>query len=224
MCLSVAFGINSKAQEILNLDSLNKNESSISLEVLKGWAGNNGGVFFCSNDYPIFKYENQMNLFEKSKIDSAQPPCITFMLFYEQDQISKNPFLQKSGFQDSIINQVEFYLVCSNSVNVKRALNLFQNNFRVINQIEDIYQVGLKGICPVDIPHSISLYYDLIYEVFNPQYSLEEKLELQTEIIEALTNNIKQLDQRIKQLEENQEDMKAVFDALLLQLEPKKRN
>jgi hypothetical protein len=197
--------------------------SRIALNDLKSWTKNNGGVFFCSRDYSSSQYEHQLSLFEKSKIDTTQPPYLTFVLFNEYDQISKNPSITNYGFQDSIINQVEFYLVCSNKRNVNRAMKLFADNFYVIYQLQDIYQVGLKGICPKDITYSISLYYDLIYEVFNPQYTSEEKIDLQGQQIKSLMMEIEQLKKQIEDFEKEQNNTNVSFINRLSKLESKRK-
>jgi hypothetical protein len=211
---------------MLTIDSLQKNEIGISSSNLKAWTKNNGVVFFCTRDYSIQEYKKQLEFFETSKIDSTTPPYLYFILFNEYDQISKNPFLINSGIGDSIITQIECYLVCSNKKNVDRAMRIFAENYTLLNQIEgeNIFHIGIKGSCPKDLTYSISLFYDLIYEIFNPQYSSEEKLELQGESIKLLTKEVERLKAQIKELEEEMQKSSETFDNRLKKLEnPKKK-
>jgi hypothetical protein len=214
------------AQKILSVDSLQNNESGVYCEKLNSWTQNNGVVFFCTKDYSLSEYKKQLDFFESSKIDSAHPPFLSFILFNEYDNISKNPFLINSGLKDSIISQIECFLVCSNKSNVDRALKMFSQNYFIINQIENhsIYQIGLKGICPKDITYSISLYYDLIYEVFNPQYSTEERVVfLEVQNIKLL-NEIELLKTVLKNLEANQNKTNNELNTRIQKMELQKKN
>ena len=214
------------AQKVWIIDSILNNESGISIDKIKSWTKNNGVVFFCSKDYTLSEYKKQIDFLESSKIDSTRPPHLSYILFNEYDNISKNPFLINSGIEDSMINQIECFLVCNNKSNVERALKMLSQNYFVVNQIENesIYQIGLKGICPKDITYSISLFYDLIYEIFNPQFTIEERLIFLEDHNRQLSKEIEQLKAVLKEFEANQKKANEDNNDRIQKLEIQKKN
>ncbi len=200
------------SQNLVKIDSLVENEKPISLDQLKMLSKNNGVIFFCSKDYEIEQYKAQASLFDFSKLDSNKTTSVNFILFREYDNISKNPFITNSGFKDSLISQIECYLVSQDSSNINRALEIFGKNFYILNNNKEkgFYQLSFKGICPKDLPSSISLFYDLIYEIFNPNYTTEERLsrlenenrQLRVELIK-INEEIKNLKKQNSQPSEN---------------------
>lgn len=228
LSLFIFWGIQnvSFAQNFLKLDSLKNNETLISSENFKIWTKNNGAVFFCSKDYSIAEYKYQIDAFEIDKVDTSNPPYISFVLYSEFDQISKNPYIINSGFEDSLVNQIECYVVCADKEKLERALKIYNQNYFILNEIkgENIYQIALKGICPKDLTFSISLYYDLLYEIFNPQYTTEEKLLINEEAIKSLNKETEDLKNRIKVLEETVKQMNKTLNERLMNLESRKKN
>ena len=187
------------------IDSLPKNQNSVSMSEVSKWSRDYGVIFFCTNDYPEKAYLKQSTLFEFNKCDTLKPISLKYVLFDEYDNNSKNPFLSNTGFKDSIINQIECYIICENKTNVYRAIKMFAPNFFLLNQNEkfNLYQISFAGICPKDLTYSISLYYDLIYEIFNPQFTIEEKLEFQEKLIFQLRNEMEVLKMKMKEFEKN---------------------
>ena len=202
------------SQKILHIDSLKKDSLRISHNQIKQWTKNeNGVIFFCTNDYPIQSYEIQLKNFKISRIDSMKPFSVNYILYNEYDNNSKNPFFQFSGIKDSVINQIECYIICDNKDDLNRAIKLFSPNFYILNKNEEmnLYQLSFKGICPKDLTYSISLYYDFIYEIFNPQYTLEEKIKLQEFAIIQLNKKVETLNKQIIDLEKkNQVDINEI--------------
>ena len=214
----ILISVQTFSQKILHIDSLKKDSVKISPTQIKQWTKNeNGVIFFCTNDYPIQSYEIQLKNFKISKIDSLKPFSVNYILYNEYDNNSKNPFFQFSGIKDSVINQIECYIICDNKDNLNRAIKLFSPNFYILSKNEEmnLYQLSFKGICPKDLTYSISLYYDLIYEIFNPQYTLEEKIRLQEFAIIDLNKKLEKLNKQIIELEKkNLDEIKVINEKL----------
>ena len=176
MLLFISFP--SIGQELIKIDSIKENEIPVTIGLMDSLTNNNGVIFFCTKDYSNEQYKYQASLFDHNKIGAGNNVSINFILFKEFDNISKNPFISDYGIKDSIISQIECYIIIYDSVKLFRAVNIYSQNFYIKNsKIEiGIYQIGFKGICPKDLTYSISLYYDLIYEIFNPNYTTEERL------------------------------------------------
>jgi hypothetical protein len=64
----------------------------------------------------------------------------------------------------------------------------------------------------------------LIYEVFNPQYTAEEKIELQGEQIKLLMIEIEQLKKQIEHFEKEQTNTNLSFINRLTKLESKRKS
>jgi hypothetical protein len=225
--LCFGFGIDSLSQSILTIDSLKDNKEGIAIDNFKSWTKNNGVLYFCSNDYSLSQYKKQLEFFEISKIDTVNPPYLKLLLFNEYDQISKNPFLINSGFKDSTISQIECFVICTKKENVDRAIKIYEQNFFIKDSFENegIYQIAIRGICPRDLTFSISVYYDLIYEIFNPHYSMEERLLFQEDKINQLLQEIEQLKDSILKLEKNQnESIEDIIDRIEYLESTKKRS
>ncbi len=214
----ILISVQTFSQKILHIDSLKKDSVKISHTQIKKWTKNeNGVIFFCTNDYPIQSYEIQLKNFMISRIDSMKPFSVNYILYNEYDNNSKNPFFQFSGIKDSVINQIECYIICDNKDNLNRAIKLFSPNFYILSENEEmnLYQLSFKGICPKDLTYSISLYYNLIYEIFNPQYTLEEKIKLQEIAIINLNKQLEILSKKIVELEnKNLDEIKDIKDQL----------
>lgn len=214
--------MNCYSQNSVLIDSLPKSKYKISNEDIQSWTRNNNGViFFCTKDYKDDSYLKQSQLFEISKLDSLKQIQINYITYEEFDNNSKNPYLINSGIKDSIINQIECFIVCEDSSNLNRAIKMYSPNFFILNcnKNKNIYQLSFKGICPKDLTYSISLYYDLIYEIFNPQYTTEEKLVKQEKTIVELKNELETLKKQQIEFEKNYSKEKEEFLNRISQLE-----
>jgi hypothetical protein len=177
-----------------------------------------GIVFFCPNNYNIDSSEYLDQLYAYRFSERLDSTINVLGLSYENmDAVSKNPVI------DSIyISELDCFIVCQDSALIKRAVQM--------NPYFGFYSKGLpvgvyaitiedKLACPKNLAAKIMFYQEVLFEIFDPQYTKQEQIDqLRNEInvtnikheedIKTLLHEIEILNEKIIELDKKKRDKK----------------
>jgi hypothetical protein len=206
--------------------SINNNKETKIIDSLKS-LNNKTIFFFC----PILYYDSIMykskvlELVRSKKMSSMNNLKIHFFLFKE-DPINNSkgiPFKSEDSKQNLSIGQLEcFFLNCDKNL-VQRARSKDKFNFEYTQPFanENLYRIQIVDTnkCFKELPERIPFYTDFIKEVYNPSYSLEEKIDF-------LNDSIRIMQKKIVELSLNNDLIISKLDSLLNQfnVDPLKNN
>ncbi len=194
--LLICFIFSSKifSQIKLRYDYIKDNSIGLSTLKFNQWSNNQEGIyFFCpiGEDYVDSAYIKQSEVYEKDGRIASFTGAITFIFYKESNNNSKNPFLlDRYKTNDSIINQLQCFVLLKSEKNIKRAQKIMGEkfNYKVDKYNSNIYRIDITDFaCPKDLPSKTAFYLEILNEILVPKYTLEEKVEF--------------LEQRVKKLE-----------------------
>jgi hypothetical protein len=182
-----------KTQVVYSTDSIIDNTIGLNESNFQKWSINSEGViFFCPlSNLKDSNYIKGLDFF-KNEIRLNKTNIKFTLVFYRENDInnSLNPYLKKIFSKDSIINQLQCFVITKNNNNVTRAKKKLSNRFKIKSEsiINNIYKIELEDVaCPKDLATKTSMFIDMINEIFNPLYTSDEKIEI--------------LEQKVKDLE-----------------------
>ena len=187
------------SQTTYNNDSIIDNSKGISITNFTKWSKNNEGIiFFCPlSNLTDSNYIKASDIFKKDERFNKFNGKFT-LVFYKENNInnSKNPFLNKIFTKDSIINQLQCFVVTKNCKSIERVKQKFIKKYQIKNEFLPlgIYRIEIEDIaCPKNLATKTGLYLEILNEIFVPIYSTEEKLEMLELRIKSLENEIRLL-------------------------------
>lgn len=193
-CILLIFSNSSFAQIKVNYDSIKDNSIGITSLKFNQWSNKKEGVyFFCpiGEDYIDSAYIKQSKVYEKDVRITSFTGVISFVFYKENNNNSKNPYLSdRYKTNDSIINQLQCFVLLNSEKNIKRAKKIIGEkfNYKVDKHNSNLYRIDITDFaCPKDLPSKTVFYLDVLNEILVPKYTLEEKVEF--------------LEQRVKKLE-----------------------
>lgn len=151
--------------------------------VLDSWhkGFDNYVIFFCPNTYEINEYKYHLNKLSSSDDYGAIENLKTIFVYYPFSTVrSKNPYIVNSGLlKDSIIDELNCFVFTRSEKTLKRSIGGVYSDFNFVKDKQrHLYKLGVNEnfVCPKDIPARVALFQDPISEIFNPNYSVEERL------------------------------------------------
>ena len=214
-----------KTQVVYSTDSIIDNTIGLTESNFQKWSINNEGViFFCPLSNLIDSNYIKASEYYKNDIRFNKINLKFTLVFYREHDIdnSLNPYLKNIFSKDSIINQLQCFVITKNNKNVTRAKKKFSNRYKIKSEsiINGIYKIELEDIaCPKDLSTKTAMYLDMINEIFDPLYSSDEKIEILEQKVKdleiafiKLTNelkvNIKQEERDCEEVLEEKKDKK----------------
>ncbi len=199
--LSLIFASNFGFSQVkISFDTIKKNSDGIKLSDFENWSKKNDLIlFFCpvSDGISDSLYSKKTEGFIKDDRFQGFKGEFKLVFYKEFDNNSKNPFIYNSyQTNDSIINQLQCFVLLSNDENLIRAKKIFKDKFEYtkVGVLNSLFELKISDfVCPKDLPSKMVFYLDFLNEIFNPIYSIEE-------IVEKLTHRILVLESKVNKL------------------------
>ena len=189
-------------QNKVSYDSIKDNSKGITLDDFKKWSYQNQAViFFCpiGDDYKDSVYIKQSKVYERDTRIVEFSGKIKFIFYKENNNNSKNPFLINTyKTNDSIINQLQCFVLLNSDKNLKRAEKIIGEKFKykADKNNSNLYRIDITDlVCPKDLPSKTVFYLEILNEILVPKYTLEEKFE-------QLEFRVKNLELELKRVNE----------------------
>ena len=188
----------------LSFDSIKKNSDGIKLSEFENWSQKKDLVlFFCpiSDGITDSLYLKKTEGYTKDIRFKEFQGEFKLIFFKEFDNNSKNPYII-NGYKnnDSIINQLQCFILLSKGENLVRAKKKFDDKFdyvKVGNE-NNLFELKISDFaCPKDLPSKMIFYVDFLNEIFNPIYSIEEIVDKLTQRILILESEVNKLNTEI---------------------------
>jgi hypothetical protein len=187
--------------------------------VLDSWykGFDNCVIFFCPNTYGMNEYIDHMDNLLNSDVYGAIENLKTIFVYYPFSTVrSKNPYISNSGLlKDSIIDELNCFVFTSSEKLLKRSIGGVYSDFNFIKDKQrHLYKLGINEnfVCPKDIPARVALFQEPISEIFNPNYSVEERISFLEEKNKAYESEITSL---LNELELLKFEIRKMNDCLL---------
>ena len=177
-----------------------------------------GVLFFCPNNYNIEDSSYMLELNEIKTSPRIAPSIQVAGISYENmDKFDDNPRI------DSVlISELDCFIFIKDSFLLNRALKLNPNFGFVKEGLPDgVYRLKIedKKSCPRNLAAIIYYYQNLLFEIFDPQYTVQEQLKiLNDKIIQQNEDyqikidiqnlEFERLKKQIKDLDINKKDVK----------------
>jgi hypothetical protein len=215
------------AQNKVKYDSIKDNSIGLSTLKFNQWSDNQEGVyFFCptGEDYVDSAYIKQSKVYEKNERIPSFTGVITFIFYKESNNNSKNPFLvDRYKTNDSIINQLQCFVLLKSEKNIKRAQKIMGEkfNYKVDKYNSNLYRIDITDFaCPKDLPSKTAFYLEILNEILVPKYTLEEKIEILEQKVKDLEIALIKLSNELKV---NEKKEKSNCEEVLEETKDKKK-
>lgn len=180
-------------------------------------------IFFCPKDQPKDTLEACMRELAESRFSESSAQAI--FVSYKRDRLPRNnPRLVFFNDSSDVIDGVVVYVSSEDSLSLARSLMI--NNRMIDSAVRsdsvnnNIYRLQLNYIfCVKQLVNQIPAYYSFLNDLFSPQYTLEERLQMlekrnaelenqihverviYTDRINSLTNRLDSLQNQVEQLD-----------------------